>query len=69
MSAQTNTSKVSGFGKFIKSVRAELKKVSWPNKQELQSYTIVVLVTCALASIAIWLADSFFGLGLKFMIK
>lgn len=69
MSVQTNTSKKAGLGKFIKSVRAELKKVSWPNKKELQSYTVLVLVTCALASIGIWLADSVFAQGLKLMLR
>jgi len=31
--------------KFLKQVREELKKVDWPTRRELVSYTIVVLVT------------------------
>ncbi|MGM0500565.1 MAG: preprotein translocase subunit SecE [Bacillota bacterium] len=31
--------------KFIKSVRSELKKVNWPNKEEITSNTLVVIVT------------------------
>lgn len=61
MASQTNTPKKIGVGKFLKSVRAELKKVSWPNKKELKSYTWVVLVTCGLAALGIWIADSIFG--------
>ncbi|MFW6270927.1 MAG: preprotein translocase subunit SecE [Bacillota bacterium] len=32
-------------GKFFRSVKNELKKVNWPNRNELSSYTLVVLIT------------------------
>jgi len=32
-------------GKFFRQVRAELKKVNWPNREELTSYTTVVIIT------------------------
>jgi len=32
-------------GKFIRQVKAELKKVNWPDKDEIYSYTLVVIVT------------------------
>lgn len=60
MAAQTNTKRM-GARKYFKSVRSELKKVSWPNRKELQTYTVVVLVACGLAALGIWLADSIFG--------
>lgn len=60
MAAQTNSKRM-GAKKYFKSVRSELKKVSWPNRKELQAYTMVVLVTCGLAALGIWLADSVFG--------
>ncbi len=31
--------------KFFKQVRSELKKVNWPNRKEITSNTLVVLVT------------------------
>ena len=31
-----------GVRQFFREVRAELKKVTWPSRQELQTYTIVV---------------------------
>ena len=34
-----------GARQFLKEVRQELRKVVWPTKQELLTYTIVVLVT------------------------
>ena len=34
-----------GFRQFLKNVRQELRKVDWPNRRELSSYTVVVLAT------------------------
>jgi len=65
---QPNASKVEMFKRNLKSVKAELKKVSWPNKNELKSYTTVVLVSCGLTALAIWLADSVFGLLIRFLV-
>lgn len=36
----------------------ELKKVHWPSKKELVTYTGVVLVSVAAVSVMIWLVDS-----------
>ena len=36
----------------------ELKKVHWPTKKELITYTEVVLVTVAVMAVAIWVVDS-----------
>ncbi|WP_432667329.1 preprotein translocase subunit SecE [Wukongibacter baidiensis] len=68
MAAQTNSKRM-GAKKYFKSVRSELKKVSWPNRKELQSYTMVVLVTCGLAALGIWLADSVFGQVIQLLAK
>ena len=49
-----------GFGSsfaFFADSWAELKKVRWPSRKELTSYTIVVLVTIALVTIYFWLLD------------
>jgi preprotein translocase subunit SecE len=37
--------KRTGVRQFLKEVRQELRKVAWPTRRELVSYTIVVLVT------------------------
>ena len=34
-----------GFRQFLKEVRGELKKVNWPSRREMLTYTFVVLVT------------------------
>jgi preprotein translocase subunit SecE len=41
----TEKRKRAGVRQFLKEVRLELKKVDWPTRRELVSYTIVVLVT------------------------
>ena len=56
-------------GNFFKGVRSELKRVSWPNKKELYSYTVVVIVVCVVVAFGIWIADSFFRVGLEFLLK
>jgi preprotein translocase subunit SecE len=45
---------------FLREVRAELKKVAWPTRQELVGYTIVVLVA------VVFLTSLVFGLDLLF---
>ncbi|MGH3665310.1 MAG: preprotein translocase subunit SecE, partial [Egibacteraceae bacterium] len=32
-------------GQFLREVRAELRKVAWPSRRELLSYSLVVLVS------------------------
>lgn len=42
---------------YIKNVRSELRKVAWPTGKEVINYTVVVIVMCAIAAIAIGLMD------------
>ena len=49
-----------GFGStfaFFADSWAELKKVRWPNRKELTSYTVVVMVTIIAVTIYFWLLD------------
>ncbi|MDN5331855.1 MAG: preprotein translocase subunit SecE [Tepidanaerobacteraceae bacterium] len=55
--------------KFIKEVRSELKKVTWPTKDELVSSTIVVIVSVALVSGFIWIVDSILLNVLKLILR
>ena len=43
---------------FLRNVWAELKKVHWPNRKEIITYTGVVLVAVAIVSVLIWMVDS-----------
>jgi preprotein translocase subunit SecE len=52
--------KKGGWGEYFKGVKIETKKVVWPTRQELVSYTIVVLFTCAFFGVMIWGVDTGF---------
>lgn len=54
---------------FFRNIIAELKKVHWPNRKELVTYTIVVFISVAFIAILIWLADSVIGLLMKQLFK
>ena len=53
---------------FLKEVRVEATKVSWPSRNELRDSTIVVIVTVLIVSVFIGIVDRVltFGLGLLF---
>lgn len=47
-------------GKFFKSVRSEVKKVTWPTRKDVWKYTLVVLAMCAFSAIVIGILDTIF---------
>lgn len=63
---QTNTSRVK---KFVREVRAELKKVAWPTRRELIAYTGVVFVSVVVVAALIWIIDTSFAGLLMAIIK
>jgi len=44
-------------GQFLREVRSELRKVAWPNRKEVTSYTIVVLITTFVLVMIVWGMD------------
>ncbi len=66
MSENARTSKLADFGKkltrFFKDIKAELKKVIWPTKEQLIKNTISVLAICFLIGVVIWVSDALLGL-------
>jgi len=42
---------------FLREVRGELRKVAWPSRKEVTSYTIVVLVTTFVLVGIVWGMD------------
>jgi preprotein translocase, SecE subunit, bacterial len=43
---------------YFRGVLSELKKVHWPNRRQLLTYTGVVFFAVAIVSILMWLVDS-----------
>jgi preprotein translocase subunit SecE len=56
------------FREFVKDVRVEATKVSWPTRNELRDSTIVVIVTVIIVAIFIGTVDQILnrGVGLLF---
>ncbi|NPV91758.1 MAG: preprotein translocase subunit SecE [Firmicutes bacterium] len=54
---------------FFRSSWAELKKVHWPSRKEIITYTAVVLVSVAFVSLLIWFADSILSFVLEYLFK
>lgn len=52
---------------FTKDVSNEMKKVSWPDKEQLQEATIVTILVCAIITIFVMLADFAFSEVVSFV--
>ena len=46
---------------FLREVRSELRKVAWPSRKELLSYSLVVLVSVSIITLYITGLDQLFG--------
>lgn len=55
--------------KNYRGVTGELKKVHWPNRKEIISYTSIVLISVILVGAIIWLFDSAVGYAMNMLIK
>jgi preprotein translocase subunit SecE len=54
---------------YFKGIKTEVKKVVWPTRKELFSYTGVVLFACVLLALGIWVVDSAFLASLKYVLN
>jgi len=45
---------------FLADVRAEMKRVTWPNFSQIRATTVVVLVTVAVFGAYFWILDTIF---------
>lgn len=64
MGSQSKKEKLS-LKEYFKGVKLEMKKVVWPTKKELGSYTTYVLVTCAFFTLLFYAADTGILFGMK----
>jgi preprotein translocase subunit SecE len=53
-----NKNKKGGIREYFKGVKLEMKKVVWPTKKELGSFTAVVLAACAAFALIFWAVDT-----------
>ena len=43
---------------YFKGIKTEVKKVVWPTRKEMGSYTVVVILTCAFFALIFWGVDT-----------
>ncbi|EDS76488.1 preprotein translocase subunit SecE [Clostridium massiliodielmoense] len=58
-----------GIGKFLKELKAETKRITWPPKEEVKKSTIIVLFFCVVSAFIIGLMDSGFNGLYKIIFK
>lgn len=46
---------------FLREVRLELRRVNWPSRREVASYSLVVLIAVTLITLYVALIDQVFG--------
>jgi preprotein translocase subunit SecE len=54
---------------FYADTRSEMKKVSWPNRQEVVGTTVVVIIATFFFGIYLGLVDYLLGLGLDRVLR
>ena len=54
-------------GQFVKQVRQEVAKVTWPNRKETTVSTLMVFAMVALAAVFFLLVDQFFAWSVKML--
>ena len=65
----TAVKKSGGMGEYFRGIRTEMKKVVWPTRKELVSFTGVVLFVCIILGLGIWAFDSAFLASLKYLLN
>jgi preprotein translocase subunit SecE len=54
---------------FVRESREELKKVTWPEKEEVSNFTIVVIVTLIVVSLFLGFVDFFLNQIIEMMVR
>ena len=55
-------------GEFMRQVRAETSKVSWPTRRETVTTAIMVVIMTTLLAVFFFVVDSGFGALVKFLL-
>ena len=68
---ETTETEERGFSisEFLRETKVELKKVTWPTKQELIANTIVVIIAVVLCAALIWIIDSIFSMLFRMILQ
>ena len=61
------TKQIARLIQFLKDVRSEVAKVTWPGGNEVKGATAVVIVVCIIVALVIWILDWIINSGLGFI--
>lgn len=59
-----NSVSISG---FLRDAKAEMKKVIWPDKRTLVSYTVIVITSSLFSALLIWAVDAILSVLFRFV--
>ena len=57
------------FKQFLSEVWGELKKTTWPGKQEVYGTTLVVIITVLICAFFLWVVDLILNKGMEALFK
>lgn len=57
-----------GIGRFFRDIWAELRRVAWPNRRQLQVYTTVVIGSVMVVALILFVFDLATGAFMKLLI-
>lgn len=57
--------KKGGLKEWFNGVKLEMKKVVWPSRKDVVSYTAVVIAVCAVFALGFWIIDTGVLAGLR----
>lgn len=55
--------------RYLRETRGELRKVTWPTREESWRLTLIVLVVSLLMSIFLWFFDTIFSNSIQFVLE
>ncbi len=62
-------SRIASMSRFLNEVRAEARKVVWPDQKETIGATVMVFVMVLFVSLFLWAVDSALGILIKAVIS
>ena len=56
-------------GEFLREVRNEMKRVTWPSQREVYATTVVVIITSMAFGIYLWTVDQLLDRGVLWILQ
>jgi preprotein translocase subunit SecE len=66
--SQTQSNQPNPLTKYLRETRGEIRKITWPTREEAWRLTAIVLAVTLVTAIFLWFFDTLFSNGLHFLI-